>query len=235
MLVLAAAASFTLSRTNGVFDFGYGISTATLILLTLIWLPNMVRAFLLSGGTLKAASYELNFVGLLAELRSTPTSDDPEQGLVDLGNRYAILREELPPGDQRTVRLEAVVAKGRSLASSIDAATIDRRLSSFAKGSDSDRVMALALLQGRPMTYAGVYTILNDAIVNPRTNFEQYHGLLAAYRQLPYMQDADRDKLRNIIARALVEFEPGGDRAGLAQRILHGGELTHSNQDQPQR
>ncbi|MFJ9445255.1 hypothetical protein ACIRRH_25805 [Kitasatospora sp. NPDC101235] len=134
--------------------------------------------------------------------------------------RPAALVGQLPPSSGSPAGPEGVVAEVRSTARR-SALTADQVRALFADGSEGRRIQALALMQGDP-ALADLSSVL-DAIEHPRSGFEQYHALLAARGLLSRLPAAGAQRLRDAVARQLVDprgIPYGSDRSWLAEKIL---------------
>ncbi|SOB82682.1 hypothetical protein [Streptomyces sp. 1331.2] len=132
----------------------------------------------------------------------------------------AELAAQLPPSSGAPSGPEGVVAEVRSTAKR-SALTADQVRALFADGSEGRRIQALALMQGDP-ALADLESVL-DAILHPRSGFEQYHALLAARGLLSRLPAAEAQRLRDAVAAQLVDPQGipyGSDRSWLAEKIL---------------
>ncbi|WP_030059552.1 MULTISPECIES: hypothetical protein [Streptomyces] len=132
----------------------------------------------------------------------------------------AALAAQLPPSSGSPSGPETVVAEVRSTAKR-SALTADQVRALFTDGSEGRRIQALALMQGDP-TLADLESVL-DAILHPRSGFEQYHALLAARGLLSRLPAADAQRLRDAVTAQLVDPQGipyGSDRSWLAEKIL---------------
>ncbi|WP_158845467.1 hypothetical protein [Streptomyces sp. NRRL WC-3742] len=115
---------------------------------------------------------------------------------------------------------DGVVAEVRATARR-SALTAEQVRQLFAEGSEGRRIQALALMQGDP-ALADLSSVL-DAIERPRSDFEQYHALLAARGLLSRLPAADARRLRDAVAGRLMDPEGipyRSDRSWLAEKIL---------------
>jgi hypothetical protein len=113
---------------------------------------------------------------------------------------YEAIRSQYPSGDERTRLMDGIVARLREFAGVLRLDGNHAR-SWFARGSDGDRIVGLALAQSNPQLDELGMAI--DAIGNARTPFEQYHGLMLAelFKEIPPQQQL---KLRQAL------LEPSG-------------------------
>ncbi|MFI6153955.1 hypothetical protein ACIBCA_14805 [Kitasatospora sp. NPDC051170] len=115
---------------------------------------------------------------------------------------------------------DGVVAEVRATARR-SALTAEQVRQLFAEGSEGRRIQALALMQGDP-ALADLSSVL-EAIEHPRSDFEQYHALLAARGLLSRLPAADARRLRDAVAGRLMDPEGipyRSDRSWLAEKIL---------------
>ncbi len=200
-------------------DNGTG-STALLIMGTLFLLSAITNTL---PRTVKIGENELSF-DLAEELRSAGLSNEtpPPQQLSELATRYETIRSLLPSGGQRTVILESVLLQARSLAPALTAELVVERISTFADDPDGKRVLTLAILEARPIIQPDAIELLSECIRQGKSNFEQYHALVAAlevYRSLP--NPRDRQSLRSAAVDLLktTGIDADGDRATLALQL----------------
>ncbi|RGD60812.1 hypothetical protein DR950_26285 [Kitasatospora xanthocidica] len=149
--------------------------------------------------------------------------------------RQAALAGQLPPASGSPAGPEGVVAEVRSTARR-SALTADQVRALFADGSEGRRIQALALMQGDP-ALADLPSVL-DAIEHPRSDFEQYHALLAARGLLSWLPAAGAQRLRDAVATQLVDprgIPYGSDRSWLAEKILSRLQGTALVPEQPAR
>ncbi|MGA5817334.1 hypothetical protein ACPC54_05675 [Kitasatospora sp. NPDC094028] len=134
--------------------------------------------------------------------------------------RPAALTGQLPPSAGSPAGPDGVVAEVRATAKR-SALTADQVRDLFADGSEGRRIQALALMQGDPAL--ADLTSLLDAIEHPRSDFEQYHALLAARGLLSRLPADEARRLRDAVAGRLMDpagIPYGSDRSWLAEKIL---------------
>ncbi|KJS55535.1 hypothetical protein [Streptomyces rubellomurinus] len=132
----------------------------------------------------------------------------------------AALAGQLPPSAGSPAGPDGVVAEVRATAKR-SALTAEQVRDLFADGSEGRRIQALALMQGDPAL--ADLTSLLDAIEHPRSDFEQYHALLAARGLLSRLPADEARRLRDAVAGRLVDpagIPYGSDRSWLAEKIL---------------
>ncbi|WP_030244237.1 hypothetical protein [Streptomyces sp. NRRL S-350] len=147
--------------------------------------------------------------------------------------RPAALAGQLPPSSGSPTGPEGVVAEVRSTAKR-SALTADQVGALFADGSEGRRIQALALMQGDP-SLADLPSVL-DAIRHPRSDFEQYHALLAARGLLSRLPAGEAQRLRDAVTEQLVDprgIPYGSDRSWLAEKILSRLPVTTFVPEQP--
>jgi hypothetical protein len=132
---------------------------------------------------------------------------------------YGTVRGSMPPGPARTVAMERVVTRARTLADErpFDRAEVLRWLRA---GTDEQRVTALAMMQAKPelRDFDSVLT----AIKRARTPFEQYHALRLADIMLDDLDAGDKQGLIEVVTRVRGwRFRHDTDRWLLSERILH--------------
>ena len=108
------------------------------------------------------------------------------------------------PGDQRNYVLNAVIVDQLyqlGSATKLPAALV---ASLFARGGDGDRMVALLLLETAPS--AGCLGTALDAIAEPRSPFEQYHGLRAAELMTHLLSASQKRKLTSSLEIARGKY-----------------------------
>jgi hypothetical protein len=136
-----------------------------------------------------------------------------------LAARYEDLRDTTPRGPRRTARMEDLVRQMRPLAKSGGFTALDVQ-AMFSLGTEGRRILALALMEGDP-TLADFRSVL-QAIEQPSSAFEQYHGLIVANRILSSLSSSERGALQAALAKPDVAGRWSGDtsRAAMAEQIL---------------
>ena len=134
------------------------------------------------------------------------------------GSRYERLRSSEPSGWERTSRMEGVLREARALdaqaLSAQDVAGI------FATGTEGSRIVALALIEDSPRL--ATTHVLVDAIIDSRSTFEQYHGLVAAEQAVDVLSPEDRRTVREAVESVLARGlgDKPSDRRTVARRLL---------------
>ena len=136
-----------------------------------------------------------------------------------LARGYRRLRGSMRASKERTRALEHVVAEARNLAKTDGLQAADVR-TWFEEGTAEARVTALGLMQGDP-TLRDFEAAL-DAIADPRSGFEQYHGLQLAKLMVPDMSRTEAAQLKVITERALRSrrVRRDSDRRTTGEQIL---------------
>jgi hypothetical protein len=140
--------------------------------------------------------------------------------LAKLSRQYEVLRESMPPGQDRTYQMTLVLTRARALGrqAGLGTAEINRLLD----GSDGDRIVGIAVAQGVP-DKADVERLL-EAALNSRSAFEQYAALEALLRAAPSMSATARNRvltsLREELDRPRTFLQRGSDRYALAHAVL---------------
>jgi hypothetical protein len=125
----------------------------------------------------------------------------------------------MPTSDARTVALEAQVRRAREDArrGEFDAEALAEL---FRKGTDGQRIYALAALQEHPDLATA--DLLLDALRTSRSRFEQYHTLVLADLAEPELMPQERKALKSILTEQLgsEKMPRDGDRGRIASRLL---------------
>lgn len=135
-----------------------------------------------------------------------------------IATQYRTVRSSMPAGPDRTVELEAVVARARRLAREqpFDPLAVAAWLRD---GTDEERVTALAMMQARPELRN--FDAALDAIEHSHSAFEQYHAILLAGEMLNYLDPEQQGRLADVLESVRGrDFRPGGDRWQLSENIL---------------
>lgn len=204
------------------------VTGITVILAGLVWLPALLNVLAIGGARLKVPAGELETLGLLDFLRSSEADplaphEPVSERLRDLEVRYETLREVLPHGEARTVRLEAIMLQARAFVQSAEErGELDRRLGTFTAGGDGHRAVTLGLLQATTATSIKMVECVIDAIGSPRSSFEHYHALKAAQTLMPRISPLLQSRMSQAVQRAASSgtMSPTGYRSSVARQIL---------------
>lgn len=139
------------------------------------------------------------------------------EGLHRYAREYERVRETEPPGHERTMRLTTLTAEARALARTVPLSTVDIR-HLLDSGGEGDRVIALVLAQDQPD--ARLFDLINDAIRNSRSAFEQYHALGAAYEMLALLSVDSRRQLLRTLEAVLSEPRFGIEEDASRKRLV---------------
>ena len=150
---------------------------------------------------------------------------DARWELESFSEQYEALRRTLPPGRERTSRLESLLLIPRRLGRT-HLWTQDDIRSGWESGEDGKRLCVLALMQSQPS--AADVGVLTEGICKSRSAFEQYHALLAALRANLEGERATaiRTAVASVMHRDLQPrgsdqgFGPNTDRMRLAMVLL---------------
>jgi hypothetical protein len=134
---------------------------------------------------------------------------------------YKTVRGSMPPGPDRTAKMESIIAEARNDAHALDIDD-DEVLSLLWTGSEGARVWALGVLQARP-ELATTRAVL-EAVERPDQMFDQYHALVLAERfgSLPTTRTWARERIADAVRTHLESGALGNDRdsLGVAKRML---------------
>lgn len=159
-----------------------------------------------AGNEERAAQLRQEAIRILDETRELP-------------RRYESLRRSQPPGPPRNAEMEAIVAAvRRSAASGFWSAELVRDM--FDEGAEGSRICALGIMQG-DVSLADLDRI-TEAIVDPRSSFEQLHALLTAHRVLPKLSREQQARLAGAVEEQVGagRIPPTGQRSVVARLIL---------------
>jgi hypothetical protein len=228
LTLLALLSVVDVTFDGGAFRMHLQVTSITVILIALVWLPALLNVLAIGGARLKVPVGELETLGLLAFLRSGES--DPlaphvpvSARLRDLEVRYDTLREVLPHGEARTVRLEAIILQARAVVQNAeDSGDLDMRLADFASATDGGRAVTLGLLQATTATSIRMVECVIDAITSPRSSFEQYHALKTAQTLMPRISPLLQSRLTQAVQQAANSgvMAPTGYRASVVRQIL---------------
>jgi isoamylase len=109
-----------------------------------------------------------------------------------LAAQYEQIRSKLPPGAQRTIEMNRLVARIRIFAGQATYTPTEiQRI--FDTGTAGNRIVALAIAGMKADSIS--FRSLLEAIYNSKSAFEQYHALLAARELLPKLNSNQKDEL----------------------------------------
>ena len=139
--------------------------------------------------------------------------------LTALARGYRRLRGSMRASKERTRALEHVMTEARKLAQTDELERADV-LTWFDEGKPEARITALGLMQGNPDLRD--FEAALDAIDDPRSGFEQYHGLRLAELMVPDLTRSQAAQLKLITERALStrRVHRDTDRRTTGERIL---------------
>jgi hypothetical protein len=120
---------------------------------------------------------------------------------------YEQIRAAMPSSNRRTATLDSIVAAVRGLAESAPWLPFD--VDALLRGSDGERVMALAVCQARPET--AELPLVLDSVGSPHSAFEQYHALVAIESMMPLLDDRRRQTMTPVL-RGVLADDTGGLR-----------------------
>jgi hypothetical protein len=141
------------------------------------------------------------------------------EALQELADEYRRLRSAMRAGPERTQALELVIDRARRLAGVAPLEPSDVS-AWFTQGTPEARVTALGLMQGSPRLHD--FDAALDAIDQPRSAFEQYHGLVLALDMVGSLSQGRRAQLRQAVKRVLRGWRSrrDSDRRTVATEIL---------------
>ena len=143
-----------------------------------------------------------------------PTADI--EALRKLGAEYDQIRATIDSGPTRTAKMTRIVSEATASTSRADPSPC---IGDLLRGSDGERIVALALLQSVPDPQH-VRAVV-DAIDNSHSAFEQYQALAVAIKMAPRLTTEQADLLRPVLRDKLGQPRSfGTDRAVLARRVL---------------
>lgn len=139
-----------------------------------------------------------------------------------LATKFEEIRRTRPSSWDRTVEQERLIAAQARVLGELYADKADVE-ALFDNGSDGNRISAIAVMQYRPEL--GSARVVRQAVLAPRSAFEQYHGLKSVETMLATgnLELTERDALRQVIRQAMqADTWTGsdGDRQRLAERLL---------------
>lgn len=150
---------------------------------------------------------------------------DARWELESFSEQYEALRRTMPPGADRTGRMEGLLLVPRRLGRTHQWTRDDIR-AGWESGEDGKRLFALGLIQGNP-GLADVQ-VLVEGIRASRSAFEQYHALVAA--EETKLADEEGNAVRAAVEAELrgdprpdeIEpgIKPGSSRMAVARRLL---------------
>ncbi len=230
----AASAVGLLAGSAGavaVFTTTNGPGTTALLLLGAVFL--LIGVVGVVPSHLKIGDNEVTLQQTAESLRNTGLTPDasPKDSLRDLAITYEATRRALPSGGQRTVLLEGVLLQARSLAPTINADALKARLDCFDLDSEGARAITLAILEVKRVATSETLATMLTCMARPRSNFEQYHALRAAWETYPFFDKSDQTALKAAAQGYLngPTVDKSGDRARLAKNLLNRDVKEHSS------
>jgi hypothetical protein len=145
---------------------------------------------------------------LSAELATATDGGSARERLDRYAEAYEELRAGDAPGHDRTQRMTRITAEARALART-KRLSCDEVRELLASGSDGERVIALSIAQDQPDKR--LFDLVDAAIRDSRSAFEQYHALGAASEVLADLDPGQRVRLRETLTA--IEADP---RSGVA-------------------
>ena len=121
------------------------------------------------------------------------------QKLVALYDLYEYIRRTQPFSDQRTEALDELADRMQAAGREVQFAPADVS-TWFHQGDDPLRVVAVNLMLAREECRD--FLAVLKTVDEPRSNFEQYYGLLLGQEMLPRLDRFERQLLADAIARA---------------------------------
>jgi hypothetical protein len=149
--------------------------------------------------------------------------EGPRGELDRSAQEYETLRRQLPAGAERTMRLSELVARVRSLAQKASP-TPQTIIRIFAKGGEGDRVVALSLLESVGSAQAA--SVVEEALENSRSSFEQYLAIRVARQLVDSLGEEQRRRWVELLGRLRsgqtqgVSITPDSDRWEPSERLL---------------
>jgi hypothetical protein len=141
------------------------------------------------------------------------------QRLVGLYDLYSYIRRTEPFGQRRTAALDELATQMQEVGSDVefDPAEVSRW---FHEGTDALRVVALNLMIAREECRE--FTAVLRSVDAPKSNFEQFYGLVLASKMLPKLDEIETWVLGDAIGRALRKrrFQRDRDLMRLSTDIL---------------
>lgn len=135
-----------------------------------------------------------------------------EQGLL-----YESTRKQMRGGRQRTMEMEKIVSDMREMAAENREEAAKALPEKIEEDTAGSRISALALLQ--VLADPAYLPFVVSAIRSPRSDFEQFHALYAAYKLLSRLDGAQKRQLEEAVRGARGIF-PGSDRSALSKELL---------------
>jgi len=152
----------------------------------------------------------------------SPESEDVHSRFKRLAHEYEDIRKTMRSGQQRTLKMEALVAQIRALASRADF-SIDEIKHLFNTKRAGFRIIALGAIQGMPRPES--LDLILEAIKASMSAFEQYHALRTANATVSLLSKPQKQRLRETLKLQMTEapgkrITPDSDRGRLCGQIL---------------
>ena len=148
-------------------------------------------------------------------------STSPVEEINRLSEEYKFVRQYMQMGNERTLKMESLVARLHTLApqANLSEDDVEYYLNSNDEGK---RLAGLALVEARQDV--NPFDQVLNIIKTPKSAFEQYHALLAMDK-IPLLTQNDKDRLKAVLSEARRDFEdtshfsPGTGRWDLSQKL----------------
>lgn len=229
-------------RWDGTVSWSLRATVVTAVLVAAIWLPSLLGLVARYGGTVSAAgiAFGIEAIRRVGSARSAGRSGTAAGSatwrgtatgaaagpspLSRLEDEYESLRARLPPSFQRSTALETILAEAR-LTAAETAPQLGARLSRFREDGEGARIITVALLQAAPGPLPeGTADALAQAVLAPRSSFEEYHVLRAARDRRPDLDPAGAAGVVSAVRQVLDRggYPRGSDRLTLARQVVSG-------------
>jgi hypothetical protein len=174
----------------------------------------------LNGVVLRPAADDTRGAQALPPIPWCSSSKNPVEVLGDIAKQYEETRQKMPSGDPRTVHMtDLITAAMRCQQYVQNLPAADGYFRGFQNERDGLRIVALGLAEADPK---GKIRLAIEAIRDPRSAFEQFHGLVLAQQLIQTASPSERDAVRAAISGQIGKTITLGDmsRWQPAQELL---------------
>lgn len=126
-----------------------------------------------------------------------------DAAITALARHYEQLREDMPPGNPRTVEMTRIVNEARVRGEADPEAASSWGVKLIRSNSEGERIVGLAFLQVAPSVTA--LSDVLDLIRHSTTAFEMFHALMTLEAMITVLTRTERDRARQVLVDELED------------------------------
>lgn len=212
LLVVGVVIAISIPSTSGVVVL---VAVGALLLLSPFIINRIERLSVSASGLELGLAREMTALGAPKTAKILEHTD-----LANFAESYAFVHEELTDARHKEARthLEDLLVHRAAAIARREKFDVKEVRTLFSNATPMMRVLVLGLMEGDP-SLADPATMLS-AIADPRSENEQYHGLLLAQLCWPRLAKADRFAIRSAVSN-IPELPVESDRRPLVQVVMH--------------